>query len=175
MGFLGMQEAFTFHLPVPARFDRRTVLPAEQMRSLRETAAKNRYRRQQLKIRRDEQKFVVGGIIDLIVRRAADDFFNTPVPTEIPTDSFAADYELEDMVKIEDDLQLTDIDKINNLAKKVCISGDNDSPREERRASKKRRKSGSGSKLRKSRQRQSQGSSMLTLKKKTNEIVEQLT
>jgi hypothetical protein len=39
---------FTFHLPVPKNFNRRTVLPPEQMRLLRETAAKNRYKKKQL-------------------------------------------------------------------------------------------------------------------------------
>ena len=37
-------EYFTYHLPVGANFNRRSVLPAEQMRGLREMAAKIKWK-----------------------------------------------------------------------------------------------------------------------------------
>ena len=60
--------------------------------------------------------------MERIVKLAGDELFNTPIPTVIPTDSFAADYEPDEMKAIEADLGLVDIDKINNFAKKVQIS-----------------------------------------------------
>lgn len=65
--------------------------------------------------------------MDIIVDKAGDDLFRTPLPSEIPTDSFAEDYEVQDMEAIEDDLDLTDLDSINHecshRARKVQIAG----------------------------------------------------
>jgi len=49
-------------------------------------------------------------MVDIIVGRAADDLFNTPVPSEVPTDSFAEDYEPDYMKGAEQDLQLADLE-----------------------------------------------------------------
>ena len=57
--------------------------------------------------------------MNIIVRRAAEDLFRTPVCSEVPTDSFAEDYEIEDIIQIEKDLGLSALDKINQIAKKV--------------------------------------------------------
>lgn len=62
--------------------------------------------------------------MDFIVNKAGENLFRTPVPSEIPTDSFAEDYEIEDMNKIEKDLGLSALDKINLFAKKVQIEED---------------------------------------------------
>ena len=40
----------------------------------------------------------------IIIDKAGDILFKTPVPTVIPTDSFEEDYEPEEMAKIENDL-----------------------------------------------------------------------
>ena len=64
--------------------------------------------------------------------------FSTPVPTEIPTDSFMEDYELEEMQNIDVDLQLEDLDEINKqTGKRVKISTGSSS-----RAGKKRKQLG---------------------------------
>ena len=61
-----------------------------------------------------------------IVDLAADILFSTPVPSEIPTDSFMEDYELEEMQNIDVDLQLEDLDGINKqTGKRVKISTGN--------------------------------------------------
>ena len=62
------------------------------MRLLRETAAKNIYRKKQLEMLLNEKKYIVEEMIAIIVSRSGDVLFRTPVPTEIPTDSFAEDY-----------------------------------------------------------------------------------
>ena len=101
---------FTFHLPVPKDFNRRTVLPAEQMRLLKEMAAKIHWRMRQIEILKNEKKFIIADIFDEIIDQAGDELFRTPRATEVPTDSFNEDYVVEDMKKIEEDLQLEDID-----------------------------------------------------------------
>ena len=115
-------EIFTFHRPLPPDFNRRTVLPPEQMRLLRETASRNQNRRMLARQLRNEKIAIVGEIIDIIVKRAADDLFDTPVPTVIPTDSFELDYEIEKIEEVEKDLDLDPIETINKEAsKKVTI------------------------------------------------------
>ena len=46
---------------------------------------------------KNEKKFIIADIMDIIVDKAGDDLFRTPLPSEIPTDSFAEDYEVQDM------------------------------------------------------------------------------
>lgn len=48
-----------------------------------------------------------------IVEKAAVILFNTPVPTEIPTDSFAEDYDINFVRLVEKDLKLDELADIN--------------------------------------------------------------
>jgi len=54
---------------------------------------------------KNEKQVLVDDIMAIIISKAAVILFNTPVPTEIPSDSFENDYEI-DIVKIEEDLDL---------------------------------------------------------------------
>ena len=88
-------------------------------------AIKNRYKKKQLEKLLNEKKFLVDEMVALIVDRAGDILFRTPVPTEIPTDSFNEDYEPEEIEKIAADLGLAGLDEINTKSgKKVKISTD---------------------------------------------------
>jgi len=86
----------------------------------------------------NEKKYIVEEMMAILVNKAGDILFKTPVPTVIPTDSFMEDYELEDMKKIEADLGLEDIEQINKQeGKRVKISTEMSS-----RGEKKRNRSG---------------------------------
>jgi hypothetical protein len=58
----------------------------------------------------NQKLYICRDIVDIIVKKAADDLFNTPVCSRIPTDSFASDYELENMKLVEADLKLESLD-----------------------------------------------------------------
>ena len=113
---------FSFHLPIPKDFDRRTVLPAEQMRLLKEMAAKIQWRIRQLDILTNENKYVAADICDEIIDQAGEVLFRTPRLTEIPVDSFNEDYVVQDMEKIEADLGLKDIEEINGSSDQCHLS-----------------------------------------------------
>ena len=48
-------------------------------------------------------------MVDLIINKAAVELFNTPVPSVIPTDSFAEDYDLDYK---KNDLNLPDMETL---------------------------------------------------------------
>ena len=99
-------DNFTFHLPVPEDFDRRLVLPAEQMRALRELGSRIIRARKERERLENEKLFIAEELANFIVEKAAVILFNTPVPTEIPTDSFAEDYDVDFVRLVEKDLKL---------------------------------------------------------------------
>ena len=68
-----------------------------------------------MEIIKNEKKYIIADILDILVADAGEILFATPVPTEIPTDSFAADYLIEDEIfKVEKDLGLETIEQINS-------------------------------------------------------------
>jgi len=106
-------ELLTYHLPLPEDFDRDAVLPVDQLRELREIAAAVVQARVLAEQMANEQAFIVQEMVDLIVGKAARDLFDTPVPSEIPTDSFADDFAPEFFVQQEEELKLKSIEEMN--------------------------------------------------------------
>ena len=104
---------FTFHRPVPADFDRKNVLPPEEMRAMRELQAKIMWHKRQIEIKNNEKKFICQDLIDFIVNKASEDLFNTPQPTVVPTDSFNEDFDVDYIKNQEKELKLDDIGTIN--------------------------------------------------------------
>ena len=86
---------------------------------MKELGAKIRWKKRQADLLKNETKYICQDIVDEIIEKAGDDLFKTPVPSEIPTDSFAEDFDpdffAEDIlaIKIEGDLTLKSIDGIN--------------------------------------------------------------
>ena len=58
----------------------------------------------------NQRAYILNAMVDIIVGRAADDLFNTPVASQVPTDSFAEDYEPDHMKAVEQDLQLENLE-----------------------------------------------------------------
>jgi len=76
------------------------------------------------------------------VAKAGEDLFRTPVPTEIPTDSFMEDYEPDYMKEVEQDLQLSNIESINKVRDKLDeLTSSVDGKREKRSRSKSKKRS----------------------------------
>ena len=68
-------------------------MPADQLRLLRELGAAIKWQKRQIDMINNEKKYICLDIVlDIIVEKAADDLFNTPVASEIPSDSFEDDY-----------------------------------------------------------------------------------
>jgi len=75
-----------------------------------------------------------------LIKAAGDILFNTPLPTEIPTDSFEADYEPDYIRGVENDLNLDTIDQINGSKNKtLSASSDGHKRSKGSKHSKKRR------------------------------------
>ena len=106
---------YTFHEPVPADFDRSTVLGPEDMRALGELQAKIKWQKRQIEIKENEKKFICQDILEFIVYKAGEELFNTPRPTVVPTDSFNEDFDIDFIKKQEQDLKLDDIGTINKM------------------------------------------------------------
>ena len=83
------------------------------MRTLRELGNKIVRLRKERERLEQETKFISHDLVLMIVEKAATILFNTPVPTEIPTDSFAEDYDPDFVKQMEEDLKLESIDVIN--------------------------------------------------------------
>ena len=62
----------------------------------------------------DEKRFIAEEMAKYIAEKAAVILFNTPVPTEIPTDSFAEDYDVDFVRLVEKDLKLDELEAINS-------------------------------------------------------------
>ena len=92
------------------------------MKALKEMAAKIKMRQRMLDMLYNKKLYICKDIVDIIVKRAADDLFNTPVASRIPTDSFASDYELEQMKIVEADLNLGTLDDINRTTDMTGMS-----------------------------------------------------
>ena len=83
------------------------------MRALRELGSRIIRSRKERERLENEKKFIAAEIAMFIVEKAAVILFNTPVPTEIPTDSFAEDYDVNFVRLVEKDLKLDELDDIN--------------------------------------------------------------
>lgn len=83
------------------------------MKLLRALAAKIRKRKLEIERRKNQKAYIVADILDEIVASAQDQLFNTPVPSEIPTDSFAEDFEPEFFIKTHQDLSLKSLGSMN--------------------------------------------------------------
>lgn len=72
-------ENFTFHIPVGPDFNRKDVLPYDQLKALKDMAAKIKMRQRMLDMIYNQKLYICRDIVvDYIVKRAADDLFNTP-------------------------------------------------------------------------------------------------
>ena len=111
-------QTFSFHKKLPKNFDKTSILTAKQWREMRIYAERTKARLKELEKKTNESKYIVGDILDEVIIKAGVRLFVTPVPTEIPTDSFADDYELPEMKKLEADLLLAKLEDINKAAKK---------------------------------------------------------
>ncbi len=69
---------FTFHIPVSKNFDRKSVLPADQMKLLMDLSAKIKKEQQNLQRLQNQKKFFCQDIVYSIIKRAADELFDTP-------------------------------------------------------------------------------------------------
>lgn len=115
-------DAFTFHKPVPANFDRKNVLPVSAMRKLHEMGAAILRRRKREEARARLLKEIAQHTLHIIVRRSAKILFDTPVPSEVPADSFADDYEIDEYRRAEEDLKLVqDLTDISTTARERLL------------------------------------------------------
>jgi hypothetical protein len=63
--------------------------------------------------RKNQKVFIVAELLDEIIQAAQDQLFNTPIPSEIPTDSFADDFEPEFFIGSARDLSLKSLNSMN--------------------------------------------------------------
>lgn len=83
------------------------------MKAMRQLGQKIRKRKLEMERRKNQKKYIVEELLEEILVAAGDELFNTPVPSVIPTDSFAEDFEPEFFINTGRDLSLKSINSVN--------------------------------------------------------------